>query len=141
MTKRGLCVCSVAQSCPAICDPMDYSPPGSSVHGILKARVLEWASIPFSRGSSQPRVELGSPALQVDSLPSEPPGKNKKLLREGKQEISEGRETRNSIYLDYSSGYISVYICQTFIPILSERENVYVCLHFLDLPFWHMEIF
>ena len=76
-------------------------------------------------------VELGSSALQVDSLPSVPPGKNKKLLR----------ETKNSIYLDYSSGYTSVYICQTFIPILSERENVYVCLHFLDLSFWHMEIF
>ena len=37
------------------CDPMDYSPPGSSVHGILQARILEWVSISFSRGSSQPR--------------------------------------------------------------------------------------
>ena len=36
-------------------DPMDYSPPGSSVHGILQARILEWVAIPFSRGSSQPR--------------------------------------------------------------------------------------
>ena len=39
----------------ALCDPMDYSPPGSSVHGILQARILEWVAIPFSRGSSQPR--------------------------------------------------------------------------------------
>ena len=45
----------VAQSCPTLCDPMDYSQPGSSVHGILQARILEWAAIPFSRGSSQPR--------------------------------------------------------------------------------------
>ena len=46
---------SVAQSCPALCSPMDYSPPGSSVRGILWARILEWVAIPFSRGSSQPR--------------------------------------------------------------------------------------
>ena len=45
----------VAQSCPTVCDPMDCSPPGSSVHGIFQARVLEWVAISFSRGSSQPR--------------------------------------------------------------------------------------
>ena len=45
----------VAQSCPTLCDPMDCSPPGSSVHGILQARMLEWVAAPFSRGSSQPR--------------------------------------------------------------------------------------
>ena len=37
------------------CDPMDCSPPGSSVHGIFQARILEWAAIPYFRGSSQPR--------------------------------------------------------------------------------------
>ena len=45
--------------------------PGSYVHGILQARILEWVAIPFSRGSSQ----LEFPAPQVDALPSEPPGK------------------------------------------------------------------
>ena len=45
----------VAQSCPTLCDPIDCSPPGSSVHGIFQARVLEWVAISFSRGSSQPR--------------------------------------------------------------------------------------
>ena len=45
----------VTQSCPALCDPMDYSPPGSSDHGILQARLLEWVVLPFSRGSSPPR--------------------------------------------------------------------------------------
>ena len=45
----------VAQSCPTLCDPMDYSLPGSSLHGIFQARVLEWAAIFFSRGSSQLR--------------------------------------------------------------------------------------
>ena len=46
---------SVTQSCPSLCDPMDCSPPGSSAHGILQARILEWVAIPFSRGSSRPR--------------------------------------------------------------------------------------
>ena len=45
----------VAQSCPTLCNEVDYSPPGSSVHGILQARILEWIAIPFSRGSSRPR--------------------------------------------------------------------------------------
>ena len=45
----------VAQSCPTLCDPMDCSLPGSSVHGVLQARVLEWVAISFSRGSFQPR--------------------------------------------------------------------------------------
>ena len=43
------------QSCQTLCDPMDCSPPGSFIHGILQARILEWVSIPFSRGSSSPR--------------------------------------------------------------------------------------
>ena len=45
----------VAQLCPTLCDPMDCSLSGSSVHGILQARILEWVAISFSRESSQPR--------------------------------------------------------------------------------------
>ena len=45
----------VAQSCPTLCNPMDCSPPGSSVHEIFQARILEWVAISFSSGSSQPR--------------------------------------------------------------------------------------
>ena len=45
----------VSQSCLTLCDPVDYSLPGFSVHGILQARVLEWGAIAFSRGSSRPR--------------------------------------------------------------------------------------
>ena len=45
----------VAQPCPALCDPVDCSPPGSSVHGILQARLWQWVAISSSRGSSQPR--------------------------------------------------------------------------------------
>ena len=45
----------VVQSCPTLCDPMNCSLPGSSVHGIFQARILEWVAISFSRGSSRPR--------------------------------------------------------------------------------------
>ena len=47
--------CSVAQSCPTLCDPMDCSLPGSPVHGIFQGRILEWVAISYSKGSSQPR--------------------------------------------------------------------------------------
>ena len=57
-------VSKVAQLCPTFCDPMGYSLPGSSLHGILQARVLEWVAISFSRGSSQPRDRT-----QVSSIP------------------------------------------------------------------------
>ena len=81
---KGKSKSEVTQSCPTLSDPMDCSPPGSSIHGIFQARVLEchcllqtrtleWVAFPFSGGSSQPR----SPTLQKDSLPAEPPGKPK----------------------------------------------------------------
>ena len=44
------------QSCPTLCDPMIHSLPGSSVHGILQARILEWVAMPTSKGFSQPRI-------------------------------------------------------------------------------------
>ena len=55
--------------------PMDCGLPGSSVRGMLQARILEWVASPFSRGSSWPRDQTWSPALQADSLPAESPGK------------------------------------------------------------------
>ena len=60
-----------ARSCLALGDHMDCSPPGSSVRVILRARTLEWVAFPFSRGifSTNLGIELGSPALQTDSLP------------------------------------------------------------------------
>ena len=65
----------VTQSCPALCNPTNCSPPVSSVHGILQARIPEWVAISFFRDLPDPGMEPGSPALQADSLLSEPPGK------------------------------------------------------------------
>ena len=54
---------SVAQLCPTVCDPKDSSPPGSSVHGILQARIRQRVAIPFPRGDYRPRDKPWSPAL------------------------------------------------------------------------------
>ena len=53
------------QLCLTLCNSMDYSPPGSSVHGILQARILEWVDMPSSRGSSQLRTEPTSPVAST----------------------------------------------------------------------------
>ena len=59
------CKVLVTQSCPTPCDLMDCSPPGSSVHGIFQARILEWIAIPFSRGSSQSKDQTGLPHFSL----------------------------------------------------------------------------
>ena len=66
--------CFVTESCLILCDPMDLSPPGSSVHEISQARILERVAISFFKESSQPRDQTTSPALQADSLPTKPGG-------------------------------------------------------------------
>ena len=53
----------VAQSCLTLCNPMDCSLPGSSIHGIFQAKILEWTAISFSRGSSQPRDRTQVPCI------------------------------------------------------------------------------
>ena len=67
------CCCLDAQSCLALCDPVDCKQPGSSVLGITQARIMEWVVISFSGGSSRPSdqscVSCKSPALQAKSLP------------------------------------------------------------------------
>ena len=65
----------VAQMCPALCDPMDCSLPGSSVHEILWTRILRQIAIPSPGDLPDPGIEPRSPTLQADALSSEPPGK------------------------------------------------------------------
>ena len=66
----------VAQLCLTLYDPIDCSLPGTSVHGILQVRILEWLLCPWG-DLPNPGIEPRSPALQADSLPAEPPGKCK----------------------------------------------------------------
>ena len=56
----------VAQSCLTLCNPIDYSPQGTSVHGSLQARILEWVPFPSPGDLPDPGIEPGSPALQAD---------------------------------------------------------------------------
>ena len=83
-----LCVL-VAQSSPTLCDPMDCSLLGSSVHGPVRQEY--WSGLPFHSPGDfpNPGFETGSPALQVDSLPSEPPGKPR--IEENFLNLTKGR--------------------------------------------------
>ena len=69
----SLCMCLVTQLCPALCNPMDYSPPGTSVHGILHARILEWVALLQGISPTQDRTQVS--CIAEDSLPAELPGK------------------------------------------------------------------
>ena len=68
-------ISSVAQSCLTLCNLMNCSLPGSSIHGIFQARILEWVAISSPGDLPNPGIEPRSPSLQADTLPSEPPGK------------------------------------------------------------------
>ena len=66
------------QSCKTLCDPMDCSPPSSSVHGIHQARILEWVAVPFSGDFPNPQIKFASlkpPALADEFFVMEPSGK------------------------------------------------------------------
>ena len=85
----------VTQSHLALCDPMDGSLPGSSLHGVLQARVLEWVAISFPRGSSQPRDQTYISYTAGKFFTTEPPGKpTQRILVEGRKEKKEQRRAR-----------------------------------------------
>ena len=92
------------QSCPTLCDPMDYSPPGISVRGILQARIMEWVAIPSSRGSSQLRDGTHVLCLlhwRANSLPLAPPGTRGDCLYLGSPHDS----TEMALFSSNSTGY------------------------------------
>ena len=69
------CCYLVTESCPTLWDPMNWGPPGSSVHGIFQARILEWVAIPFCSGSSQPKDGNHFCCLASGFVTTEPPRK------------------------------------------------------------------
>ena len=75
------------KSCLTLCDPMDYNLPGSSVHGILQARILEWVAISSSRGSSWPRDRTWVSCIAGGFPTAEPLRKVSLLKREGKENV------------------------------------------------------
>ena len=77
LCSTEMCVgcCIVTKSWPILCDPMNCSPPGSSIHGISEARILEWVAISFPRGASRPRDGTHISHAVGRSFTAEPPGK------------------------------------------------------------------
>ena len=67
--------CLIAQLCPTLCNPVDCSPPGPSVHGILQARILEWLPFPPPGDLPNPEIKPRLPAFKGRFFTAEPPGK------------------------------------------------------------------
>ena len=87
LTLKERCYGLLAQLCLTLCDPMDCGPPGSSVHGILQARVLEWVAIPFSRGIFPIQGwNLGLLHRQADSSPLSLQGSLSRLVARCEQD-------------------------------------------------------
>ena len=84
LSHQGNLYAKSLQLCPTLCDPVDCGPPGSSIHGVLQARILVWVAMPSSRGSSRPQGStlhlLCLVHGQVDSLPLVPPAKPKRHI-------------------------------------------------------------
>ena len=116
-----MCVKSL-QSCRTVCDPVNSSPPGSSVHGILQVRILKWVAMPFSRDLPDPGIEPRSHALQADSLHSEPPGKQTNTKKQKQQKASQ----RNSFQHGIRTGFFSATYSMLGLP--SWRRQLRICL-------------
>ena len=113
------------QSCPTLCDPINCSPPGSSVRGIFQARILEWLAMPSSRGSSPPRdqTHVSCTSCSVGKFCiTEPPGKpNRYILLYIKQ-------ITNMVIL-CSIGDYTQYLVITYNRKESEKEYIYLYIH------------
>ena len=87
----------VTQLCLTLCDPVESSLPGSFVHGILQARILEWVAIPFSKGSSWPRDWTHVSCLAGRFFTTEPPRKEQRCCYNILQRTGQLPKTNNSL--------------------------------------------
>ena len=120
--------------------PVDCSLPGSSIHGILQARILEWVTTSFSRDLPDPGIKPGSPALQADALPSEPP---EKRYTDDTTLMAESKELKNLLMrmkAESEKASLKLHIKKTKIMALCpntswqiEGENLEVMTDFLFL--------
>ena len=133
--------------------PHGLQPPGSSVHGILQARILEWAAVPFSRGSSQARGCTQVSHTAADSLPSEPPGKPSEKLKLAHTEKNPHRASRTNereirlvlkcssfwlLLLQPSLVYSHIYVTIWDIPLPSPELPGPPLTEFLTLKGWQI---
>ena len=117
---QHLSVYSVTKSCLTFCDPMDCSPPSSSVHGISQARIREWSAISSFRKSSWTRDRTCISCLcllhwQVDSLPLEPPGKPKIWVK-----LSNSPFSRQRVFSACGTG-------SSFLPLICFPYHTMIC--------------
>ena len=124
--------------CPTLCDPTDCSLPGSSVHRLSQARILEWIAMPSSGGSSQPRVRTSnslSPALAGGSLPLTPPRKPPQWPRKHRRSLSLSHCPSSFETLSLS---LLITICFLHVPGLSNQiinlPRIYLLLRIPDRP-------
>ena len=121
-----MCV-KLLQSCPNLCDPMDCSPTGSSVHGILQARILKWIAISSSRGSSWPRdqthISYVSCIGRLVLSPLVPSGKHKvggKIIKRAKKQEKDlyyEENTRCGVKTAQIHILISAYFCTSYFSL------------------------
>ena len=112
-----LCMCAhwahLLQSCLTLCSLVDCSPPGSSVHAILQAKILEWVT-PSPGDLPDPGIEPGSPALEAGALISEPPGKPKTInykstiLQYKKKFSSNSRFPWKTLFISFGNSLLSL---------------------------------
>ena len=122
------CVCCFQDA--QLCDPMDCSPPGSSVHGILQARILEWVAISYSRGSSQPMDQTYVSYIcllhwQAGSLLLVPPGKPQIVYRGVKKIHSVLSHRLKYIFPSLSNNYMTLYLR----PVRILKQEVIILSH------------
>ena len=103
-----VCVCVFSHfSCVWLfCDPMDYSLPGSSVHGILQARILEWVTMPSSRGFFQPRDQTCSSCIAGGFFTTESPGKSMLNMEEHKKHCTTWKKPVTKGHILYNCNYV-----------------------------------
>ena len=102
----------VPQSCLPLCDPMDCSPPGSSVHGTLQARKLEWVAISLCRGSFQPRDRTCVSSLAGGFFTIESPGKPPRLRQQGTNTFGAAVELCVFGHAVIGPALLRAYVCQ-----------------------------
>ncbi|XDA79922.1 hypothetical protein R6Z07M_009883 [Ovis aries] len=118
----------VAQSCLTLCDPMDCSPPGSSVHGNSAGKNTGVGNpLPSPGNLRYPGVEPGSPALQADSLPSEPPGKTQMYIGDV-QKLRHLYKGLQHLHILVSPGILESLHCG-YQEIIVISYSCSVCLH------------
>ena len=124
------------QSCPTLCDPMDRSPPGSSVHGILQARILEWVAISFSRGSSWPRDRIHisrNSCIAGGFFTAEPLDESFPLAERDKASSGDySDESTNPIMRTHSFNLLSlmIFLQKAHLQMPAHRELELQCLNF-----------